>query len=203
MGAENCSSVVKRLECNFDRISLSSTELHLHSQTPSLRENLISSRTKPYSFEYPSKYWPKRYAHACTAVNSSEKCYCSSRYSWLLHRQLQISCERYEQATALSYRNKICRPQNCGCDRSDHGAINANMGSLNKCHVLTLPILSAVAVIYCPVITRPYFSCFSNIYEDRHNVPFNSHLSTILLCEVLDSFPTKMKRAKFLEIVTI
>jgi hypothetical protein len=70
------------------------------------------------------------------------------------------------------------------------------MGSLNKCHVLTLPTLSADAVIYCPVKTRPYFSCFSNIYEARHNSPFNSRLSTILLCKGLDSSTTKMKRAK-------
>jgi len=77
------------------------------------------------------------------------------------------------------------------------------MGSLNKCHVLTLPTLSAVVVIYCPVITRPYFYCFSNIYEARHNFPFISHLSAILLCEVLDYFTTEMKIARFYAIVTI
>jgi hypothetical protein len=112
-----------------------------------------------------------------------------------------MSCERLDQTTALSYRNKICRPQNCGCDRSDHGAINANMGSQIKCHVLTLPTLSAVAVIYCPVITRLYFSCFSNIYEAFHNFPFISHLSTILLCEVLDYSTTEMKIARLFAIV--
>jgi len=105
-----------------------------------------------------------------------------------------MSCERLDQTTALSYRNKICRPQNCGCDSPDHRAINANMGSLYKCHVLTLSTLSAVAVIYCPVITHPYFSCFANIYEARHNFPFISHLSTILLCEVLDYSTTKIFR---------
>jgi hypothetical protein len=114
-----------------------------------------------------------------------------------------MSCERLDQTTALSYRNKICRPPNCGCDSPDHGAINANMGSLHKCHVLTLPTLSAFAVIYCPVITRPYFSCISNICEARHNFLFISRLSTILLCEVLDYSITKMKIAIFFAIVTI
>jgi hypothetical protein len=113
-----------------------------------------------------------------------------------------MSCERLDQTTGLSYRNKICRPQNCGCDSPDHRAINANMGSLYKCHVLTLPTLSAVAVIYCPVKKRPYF-CFSNICEAPHNFPFISRLSTILLCEVLDYSVTKMKIAMFFAIVTI